>query len=81
MERGACAHWQPATLNAPLDRHRRGHLPHGVASNGLFSEKLPRDRLQGVHPDLVRVVERAIEIATQNFRIQEPPRAKGCGSA
>ena len=32
LERGACALWQPATLNASLDRHRRGHLPDGVAS-------------------------------------------------
>jgi hypothetical protein len=32
--------------------------------------KLSRDRLQAVHPDLVRVVERAIQITTQNFRIQ-----------
>jgi peptidoglycan LD-endopeptidase CwlK len=30
--------------------------------------KLSRDRLQGVHPDLVRVVERAIQITTQDFR-------------
>jgi peptidoglycan L-alanyl-D-glutamate endopeptidase CwlK len=29
--------------------------------------KLSRDRLQGVHPDLVRVVERAIQITTQDF--------------
>ena len=28
-----------AALNAPLDRHRRGHLPHGVASNGLLSQQ------------------------------------------
>jgi hypothetical protein len=33
--------------------------------------KLSRDRLQGVHPDLVRVVERAIQITTQDFRVQE----------
>jgi hypothetical protein len=32
MERGAGALWQRATLNARLDRHRRGHLPDGVAS-------------------------------------------------
>jgi hypothetical protein len=51
--RGACAHGECATRHAPLDRHRRGHLPDGVASHGLFSEKLPRDRLQGVHPDLI----------------------------
>jgi len=35
MERGPCAHGQRATLDAPLDRHGRGHLPDGVASNGL----------------------------------------------
>ena len=32
MGRGACAHRECATLHAPLDRHRRGHLPDGVAS-------------------------------------------------
>jgi hypothetical protein len=32
--------------------------------------KLSRDRPHGVHPDLVRVVERAIQITTQNFRVQ-----------
>ena len=31
MERGACAHGKRATRHAPLDRHRRDHLPHGVA--------------------------------------------------
>jgi hypothetical protein len=35
----------------------------------LRLSKLSRDRLQGVHPDLVRVVERAIRI-TQDFRVQ-----------
>jgi hypothetical protein len=32
------AHGQCATHHAALDRHGRGHLPHGVASNGLLSE-------------------------------------------
>jgi peptidoglycan L-alanyl-D-glutamate endopeptidase CwlK len=32
--------------------------------------KLSRDRLQGVHPDLVRVVERSIQITTEDFRVQ-----------
>jgi hypothetical protein len=32
MERAACAHRECATRHAPLDRHGRGHLPHGVAS-------------------------------------------------
>jgi hypothetical protein len=31
MERAAGALWQRATRHASLDRHRRGHLPHGVA--------------------------------------------------
>jgi hypothetical protein len=31
MGRGACALWQCATRHAPLDRHRRGRLHHGVA--------------------------------------------------
>ena len=35
--------------------------------------KLSGDRLQGVHPDVVRVVERAIQITTKNFRVQETP--------
>lgn len=33
-------------------------------------------RLQGVHPDLVRVVKRAIEIATQDFSVLEGVRTK-----
>ncbi|MGH6919715.1 MAG: LamG-like jellyroll fold domain-containing protein [Geminicoccaceae bacterium] len=37
LERGACAHRECATLHAILDRHRRGHLPDGVASKGLVS--------------------------------------------
>ena len=53
----SCAHgtsclrsWECATRHAPLDRHRRGHLPDGVASNrGFGLSKLSRDRLQGVH--------------------------------
>src|SRR5918995_7391971 len=38
--------------------------------------KLSSDRLQGVHPDLVRVVERAIQITTQDFRVQEGLRTR-----
>jgi peptidoglycan LD-endopeptidase CwlK len=38
--------------------------------------KLSRDRLQGVHPDLVRAVERAIQITTQNFRVQQGLRTR-----
>jgi hypothetical protein len=30
MGRGACAHWQRAARHAPLDRHRRGSLHHGM---------------------------------------------------
>ena len=37
----------------------------------LCLSKLSRDRPHGVHPDLVRVVERAIQITTQDFRVQE----------
>jgi hypothetical protein len=66
MERGACAHGQRATRHAPRDRHGRGHLPHGVASS---LSKLSRDRLQGVHPDLVRVVERTIQITLEDSMI------------
>jgi hypothetical protein len=33
MERRACALWQCATRHAALDRHRRGRLHHGVASD------------------------------------------------
>jgi hypothetical protein len=36
MGRGACAHGNSATLHGPLDRHGRGHLPHGVASNRVI---------------------------------------------
>ena len=38
--------------------------------------KLSRDRPHGVHPDLVRVVERAIPITTQDFRVQEGLRTR-----
>jgi hypothetical protein len=37
---------------------------------------LSSDRLQGVHPDLVRGVERAIRIRTQDFRVQEGLRTR-----
>jgi hypothetical protein len=60
-----------AGRHPPLHRHRRGHLPDGVASNGHCLSKLARDRLQGLHPDLVRVVERAIQFTIQDFRVQE----------
>jgi hypothetical protein len=39
MERGTCAHGQCATRHACLHRHRRGHLPHGVASKRLWSQQ------------------------------------------
>ena len=42
----------------------------------LCLSKLSRDRLQGVHSDLVRVVERAIQIATQDFRVQADLRTR-----
>jgi hypothetical protein len=35
--------------------------------------KLSRDRPHGVHPDLVRVVERAIQIPTQDLWVREAP--------
>jgi hypothetical protein len=55
MEPGACARGERATRHASIDRHRRGHLPDGVASESPFClSKLSRDRLQGVNPDLVR---------------------------
>ena len=76
MERAACALWQCATRHAPLDRHRRDRPPVGVASNRLCIGRPSRDRPQGVHPDLVRVVERAIQITTQDFRIQAGPSTR-----
>ncbi len=33
--------------------------------------KRSRERLNGVHPDLVKVVERAIEISTVDFAVLE----------
>jgi hypothetical protein len=39
----------------------------------LCLAKLSRHRLQGVHPDPVRVFERAIQATTQDFRVQERP--------
>ena len=35
-----------------------------------------KDRLSGVHPDLVRVVNRAIEISTVDFAVLEGVRSK-----
>jgi hypothetical protein len=40
MGRSACAHGQCATLNAPLDRHGRGHLPDGVESSWRITAQL-----------------------------------------
>lgn len=37
---------------------------------------LSRKRLQGVHPDLISVVTRAIELTTVDFRVQEGVRSK-----
>jgi peptidoglycan LD-endopeptidase CwlK len=68
--------WNGVAILAKNANPRRGHLPDGVASNGLILSKLSRDRLQGVHADLVRVVERAIQITTQDFRVQEGLRTR-----
>ena len=38
--------------------------------------KLSRDRLPGMHTDLVRVVERANPITTQDLRVQEGLRTR-----
>lgn len=38
--------------------------------------KRSRDRLSGVHPDLVKVVERAIEITDMDFTVLEGVRSK-----
>lgn len=38
--------------------------------------KKSQDRLTGVHPDLVRVVKRAIEITTVDFAVLEGVRSK-----
>lgn len=38
--------------------------------------KISRGNLQGVHPDLVRVVERAIQITATDFRVIEGLRTK-----
>lgn len=43
---------------------------------GYALSSLSRRRLRGVHPDLVRVVERAIELTPVDFRIQEGLRTK-----
>ena len=43
--------------------------------------KLSRDRPHGVHPDLVRVVECAIQITTQDFRVQAGLRTRECQPA
>jgi hypothetical protein len=63
-------------LNASRDRHGRGHLPDGVASNASSLSKLSRDRLQGLYPGVVRVVERAIQLTPQDFRVQEGLRTR-----
>lgn len=41
------------------------------ASKAFSLSKRSTDNLQGVHPDLVRVVERAIQITRQDFTITE----------
>ena len=74
MERGACTLWECATRHAPATGRR--HLPDGVTSNAFSLSKLSRDRPYGVHPDLVRVVERAILITPQDFRVQEGLRTR-----
>jgi peptidoglycan L-alanyl-D-glutamate endopeptidase CwlK len=38
---------------------------------GFYLSKISKDRLKGVHPDLVRVVERAIRITKVDFRVQQ----------
>jgi hypothetical protein len=43
--------------------------------------KLSLDRLQGVHRDLVRTVKRAVQITTQDFRVQDPPERLASTSA
>jgi hypothetical protein len=73
MERGARALWQCTTLNAPFDRHGRGHLPDGVASHGLWLSKLSRDRLEGVHPELARS---ARSDRVPGFRVEEGLRTR-----
>src|SRR5687767_9331297 len=35
-----------------------------------------RSNLRGVHPDLIKVVERAIQITTEDFRVQEGLRTR-----
>ena len=42
----------------------------------LVLSKKSQDRLTGVHPDLVRVVKRAIEITTVDFAVLEGVRSK-----
>jgi peptidoglycan L-alanyl-D-glutamate endopeptidase CwlK len=41
-----------------------------------YLSKLSQKRLMGVHPDLIRVVKRAIEITTQDFMVLEGVRTK-----
>jgi hypothetical protein len=59
--------WPVRHLNASRDRHGRGHLPDGVASNAFSLSKLTRDRLQGLYPGVVRVVERAIQLTPRSL--------------
>jgi hypothetical protein len=41
MERSAFAHGERVTRHAALDRHRRGHLPDGVATARILSRLSP----------------------------------------
>lgn len=47
-------------------------MPKGPPFN---LSKISRRNLEGVHPDLVRLVERAIEITRQDFRVIEGRRS------
>lgn len=47
-----------------------------VHKKKFILSKLSLSRLEGVHPDLVKVVKRAIEITSQDFMVVEGVRSK-----
>lgn len=61
------------------ERRRHDSAPQGVVGSGMSAYRLgaqSQKRLEGVHPDLVAVVRRAIELTEQDFMVLEGVRTK-----
>ena len=66
LARGACAHGECTTRHASLDRHGRGRLPNGVASNIVLKSNPVG---MGRH---VSGVVRSLQGHTDEFRVTRP---------